>query len=242
RASAARSFRTPPRHSSGSPSNEVANTSRSGSSLMIPEPSPLEARNSAPFLLRDSAPPVFTSSYMISARPVSGSSRITLLASLFAKSNVPSSPAMRPSALLPSHDHTTFHSCPAAMTPGISVDGSDVGGGGGDAFAALPPPPPPSENGCGRVLHWSSTAGSPGSCQACKLLPRSKAEDGLCADAAEAAQPSSTAKAIPVLMIIPVRRRRAHTVPRPSRAEAARKAGHPAARTPYFGRKAAKLW
>ena len=46
---------------------------------------------------------------------------MTLLASLFANSIVPSSPAIGPSALLPSHDHTTFQVWPAAITPGIAV-------------------------------------------------------------------------------------------------------------------------
>ena len=57
------------------------------------------------------------------ARPVAGSSLMTLLASLIANRIVPSSPAMMPSAL-PSHDHTTFQVCPAAITPGISVEAS----------------------------------------------------------------------------------------------------------------------
>src|SRR5690606_37454725 len=139
---------------------------------------------------------------MISARPVSGSRRITLLASLFAKSIVPSSSAMMPSALLPSHDHTTRHVSPAAMTPGISSEFGRAGGGGG-AVSSAAAPPPPSRNAGGRFRHWSSTAGSPGSCQACKLSPRAKAEEGLCAAAAEAAQPSSTPSAILVLMATP---------------------------------------
>src|SRR5690554_4930657 len=118
---------------------------------MMAELSPRAARNSAPFLLRERAPPVLVFSWMTVARPVAGSRRITLLASLLAKSIVPSSPAMMPSALLPSHDHTTFHVCPAAITPGISCDVGSAGGGGGDASAAPPPPPPPSLKGAGGV-------------------------------------------------------------------------------------------
>src|SRR5262249_37898778 len=57
---------------------------------------------------------VFVSRWMILARPVDGSSCMTLLASLFANNTVPLSPAMGPSTLFPSHDQTTFHDCPAA--------------------------------------------------------------------------------------------------------------------------------
>src|SRR5690606_24154215 len=135
--------------------------------------------------------------------PVAGSRRITLLASLFAESILPPSSAMMPSALLPSQDQTTRHVSPPAITPGISVDVGSAGGGGGAASAAEPLRPPPSENGCGRVLHCSSTAGRAGSCHACRLLPRSNAEDGCCAEAGMAAAPSSAASAILVLMAPP---------------------------------------
>ena len=74
--------------------------------------------------------------WMTVARPVAGSSCITLLASLFANSIVPLSPAMRPSALLPSHDHTTFHVWPAAITPGNSP--SDGGSRARAARASSP--------------------------------------------------------------------------------------------------------
>src|SRR5213593_2114559 len=94
------------------------------------EPSPRSATNSAPFLLRDTAPPVFVSRWTTLARPVEGSSCITLLASLFANSTVPLSPAMGPSTLFPSHDQTTFHDCPAARTPGIAAVGGRAGTGG----------------------------------------------------------------------------------------------------------------
>src|SRR4030095_10250452 len=125
---------TPPTQSSGSPRKELANGLRCGSSCTIPEFNPLAARNSAPLLLRDRAPPVFVSRWTIVARPVAGSSFMTLFASLFANSIAPSPPAMMPSALLPSHDHTTFQVCPAAITPGIEVD---AGGGAGSGGAAL---------------------------------------------------------------------------------------------------------
>jgi hypothetical protein len=46
---------------------------------------------------------------------------MTLLASLFANSSLPSSLAIGPSALLPSQCQTTFHVCPASMTPGIAA-------------------------------------------------------------------------------------------------------------------------
>src|SRR4029079_1871151 len=97
---------------------------------------PRDARNSVPFLLRETAPPVFVSLKRIFARPVAGSTCITLLASLFAKIIVPSSPAIGPSTLLPSQDHTTFQVWPAAITPGISVVGPGIAGSGGGASVA----------------------------------------------------------------------------------------------------------
>ena len=57
-------------HSSGSPRKELASTLRWGSSWRTPEFNPRAARNSAPFLLRDSAPPVFVSRWMTAAKPV----------------------------------------------------------------------------------------------------------------------------------------------------------------------------
>src|ERR1700689_3700094 len=105
------------------------------------EPSPRSGTNSAPFLLRDTARPVFVSRQTILGRPVDGSSSITLLASLFANKTVPLSLAMGPSTLLPSHDQTTFHDCPAARTPGIAaVIGSAGAGGAAFAFADWPAP------------------------------------------------------------------------------------------------------
>src|SRR5688572_11636736 len=159
----------------GSPRNVLANTFRCGSSWRMPPLSPRAARNNAPFLLRDSAPPVFVSLWMIVASPVAGSSRMTLLASLFANSIVPLSPAMMPSALLPSHCQTTFHACPAAITPGIAVD-AGIGGGSGGAgfvFCAMGKP-----KGGGGVLHLARTLLSPGLCHACWLLPRAKLDAG----------------------------------------------------------------
>src|SRR5688572_4189314 len=138
--------------------------------------------------------------------PVAGSIFITLLASLFANSSVPLSPAMGPSALLPSHDQTTFHCWPAAITPGMAGDagrGAHSGGApalAGSLFAAAT---------ClsrsalreGGVLHLARTAGSPGFCHACSPLPRGWLEDGLCAPAAAAAaQARSTARATRVFM------------------------------------------
>ncbi len=56
---------------------------------------------------------------------------MTLLASLLANSKEPLRPAIGPSALLPSHDQTTFHFWPDAMTPGMAVDGSGRAGAAG---------------------------------------------------------------------------------------------------------------
>src|SRR5215510_6197736 len=159
------------------------------------EPRPRSATNSAPFLLRETAPPVFVSRWTILARPVDGSSCMTLLASLFANNTVPLSPAMGPSALLPSHDQTTFQACPAASTPGIAAVAGRTGSGGAAlAFAAWPAPG--IEKGCGGFLHLASTVFSPGFCQLCMLLPRGNEDDGLCAETTAAAQPTSTARAI----------------------------------------------
>src|SRR6185369_7387615 len=155
------------------------------------EPSPRSATNSAPFLLRETAPPVFVSRWTILARLVEGSSCITLLASLFANNTVPLSPAMGPSTLLPSHDQTTFHDCPAASTPGIAA----VGGRAGAAASAFAFADwlMGIENGCGGFLHFASTFFSPEFCQLCWLLPRGNADDGLWADTITAAQPRITA-------------------------------------------------
>src|SRR5690606_25644338 len=128
---------------------------------------------------------------MTVASPVSGSSRITLLASLFANSIVPPSSAMMPSALLPSQDQTTRQRLPASITPGIAVSTVGSAGGGGAASAAAPPPP--SANGAGGDSQRARTAGKPGSCHACKLCPRENADDGLCASAAGATEAKSTA-------------------------------------------------
>src|SRR6476660_1458000 len=101
----------------------------------MPEPSPRTARNNAPFLLRDSAPPVLVSLWSTVARPVAGSSCMTLLASLLANRKAPLRPAIGPSTLLPSHAQTTFHFWPSAMTPGIAIDPSGRAGAGGATAA-----------------------------------------------------------------------------------------------------------
>src|SRR5207302_11461151 len=111
---------------------------------------------------------------------------MTLLASLFANSTVPLSPAMGPSTLLPSHDQTTFHDCPAARTPGIAAVGGRAGAGGA-AFAFADWPAPGIENGRGGFLHFASTFFSPGFCQLWKLAPRGNPDEGsdangLCAE------------------------------------------------------------
>src|ERR1041385_8406632 len=99
------------------------------------EPSPRSATNSAPFLLRDTAPAVLMLPYRILASPVAGSICITLPASLLAKRTVPLSPAMGPSTLLPSHDQTTFQAWPEARTPGMP-DVAGRTGSGGTPFAS----------------------------------------------------------------------------------------------------------
>src|SRR6185436_14831288 len=119
------------------------------------EPSPRSATNSAPFLLRETAPLVFVSRWTILARPVEGSSCMMLLASLFANNTVPLSPAMGPSTLLPSHDQTTFHDCPAARTPGIAEVAGRTGSGG--ATFVLAELATGIENGAGGFLHFAST-------------------------------------------------------------------------------------
>ena len=147
---------------------------------------PRTARNSAPFLLRDTAPPVFVSlSKTTVARPVAGSSCMTLLASLFANRIEPLSPAIGPSALLPSHAHTTFQLWPAAITPGMAA-GVGSAGAGGAAVLAAAAAPPPIENGFGGVLHLAVTAANPEFCQACWPWPRSNSDEGFCATAVAA--------------------------------------------------------
>src|SRR5215472_12392485 len=132
---------------------------------------------------------------MILARPVDGSSCMTLLASLFANNTVPLSPAMGPSTLFPSHDQTTFHDCPAARTPGIAaVDGRT--GAGGAAFAFADWPAAGMENGLGGFLHFAITFFSPGFCQLCMLLPRGNADDGLWAKMTPVVQVTAIASEI----------------------------------------------
>src|SRR5687768_1354376 len=114
-----------------------------------------------------------------------------LLASLFANRIVPSFAAMGPSALLPSHDQTTFQFWPAAITPGMADDtGSGAHSGcfpafAGSAFAAATCLSRSALRG-GGVLHFARTPGSPGFCQACRPLPRAWLEDGLWAAATTA--------------------------------------------------------
>ena len=118
----------------------------------MPPPKPRTATNNAPFLLRDTAPAVLTLSKSTVARPVAGSTFMTLPASLFANRIEPLSPAIGPSALLPSQAHTTFQLCPAAITPGIAPGVGNAGAGGAAVFAAAAAPPPIA-NGLGGVLH-----------------------------------------------------------------------------------------
>src|SRR5215207_1352118 len=122
------------------------------------------------------------------ARPVAGSMRMTLFASLFANSSVPLSPAMGPSALLPCQSHTVFHVWPAAITFGIAVAGGTGGSSGGVAGCGAVETAMP--NGAGFVWHLASTPASPGFCQACWLVPRGKADEGLWAAAVAVAQAS----------------------------------------------------
>ena len=114
---------------------------------------------------------------MTLARPVAGSSCITLLASLLANNTVPLSPAMGPSTLLPSHDHTTFQVCPAAITPGIAVEGRR------SALAVARrwrrDWPCRNRERLRRILALREPFFSPGFCQLCRLLPRGNDDDGL---------------------------------------------------------------
>src|SRR5262245_625131 len=197
------SFGVPPTQSSGSFLNVFANIFRCGSSWITPAPRPRDSANNAPFLLRDTAPPVFTLSYATRARPVAGSISMTLLASLFANSILPPSAAIGPSALLPCHCQTTFHAWPAAMTPGIAVVAAGVAGAGGSWSS-------PGERlmlsrlrTFGLVAHFASSAPRSGLCHACSPVPRLNEDEGLCAEAAAAAQPTSTARASVVFIGLP---------------------------------------
>src|SRR5215471_4057501 len=142
-------------HSNGSPLNVFASTRRCGSSCSMPPPSPRAATNSAPFLLRETAPAVLTLSWATFARPVAGSNWMTSPASLFANSTVPLSPAIGPSTLLPCHDQTTFQLSTASSTPGIDAVGGSTGSGGA-AEAAAAFPALGIANGCGGFLHCES--------------------------------------------------------------------------------------
>ena len=90
--------------------------------------------------------------------------------------------------------------------------GDDAGDGGGrrrrgrvggGARRWTTSPSPPMRNARRLVAHFASTAASPGFCQACCPLPRSNAEDGLCAQAAPAVQPTNTARASVDFMVVP---------------------------------------
>src|SRR6185312_13223139 len=146
---------TPPMHSIGSPLNEFASILRAGSSCSMPPPMPRVATNSAPLLLRDTAPAVFTLSYATCASPVAGSNWMTLPASLSANITAPLSAAIGPSTLLPSHDQTTLQLETASSTPGIEFVGGSTGCGGA-AVAAAALPAPPIANGCGGFLQLAS--------------------------------------------------------------------------------------
>src|SRR6185503_8982199 len=135
------------------------------------------------------------------AKPVAGSISMTLLASLFANSSLPPSTAIGPSALLPCHCQTTFQACPAAMTPGIAVVGAGSAGAGGSCVSPSVRLTLSRLRTLGRVLHLSSAELNAGFCQACSPLPRLKAEEGLCAEAAAAVQLTSTARASVVVFI-----------------------------------------
>src|SRR5579863_2159804 len=94
---------------------------------------------------------------------------------------------MGPSTLLPSHDQTTFHDCPAASTPGIAEVAGRTGSGGA-VLALADWPAIGMENGFGGLLHFASTFFIPGFCQFCMLLPRGNEDDGPCANTTAAAQ------------------------------------------------------
>src|SRR5688572_6305872 len=170
---------------------------------MTPAPRPRDSTNSEPFLLRDTPPPVFTSSYATRAKPVAGSISMTLLASLFANSSLPSLAAIGPSALLPCQCQTTFHAWPAAMTPGIAVVGGGAAGSGGSCVSPSVRRMLSRLRTFGLVAHFASAALKPGFCHACRPVPRLKEDDGLWAEAAAAVQPTSTARASVDFIVIP---------------------------------------
>jgi hypothetical protein len=114
---------------------------------------PRSTTNRAPLVLRDTAPPVLTLSWMIFASPVAGSSCMTLPASLLANSMVPFGPAIGPSALLPSQAQTVFQLWPAAITPGMAVDGPGNSRTGGSVA-----PETGMAKGLGGVLHLATSA------------------------------------------------------------------------------------
>ena len=88
--------------------------------------------------------------------------------------------------------------------PGLA-GGDDAGDGGGrrgrgrlGRLLRVARPTARRSRGCarsGRVAHCARAAARPGFCQACRPVPRLKADEGLCAEAAAAVQPTSTARA-----------------------------------------------
>src|SRR5262249_27115401 len=107
---------------------------------------------------------------------------------------VPLSPAIGPSTLLPSHDQTTFHDCPAASTLGIAAVAGRIGSGGA-TFAFAGCPAPGIGKGGGGFLRFLKNFFSAGFCPLL-VLPRGNEDDGLCATTTAAAQPTTTARAI----------------------------------------------
>src|SRR6202453_404650 len=97
------------------------------------------------------------------------SSLITWLLSFCASRIPPSLVAMMPSALLPSTSQISFHFCPAAITPGISVIVYSLGPGAAAAGAG-PRLGPPFLAG-GGTLQVFSTSGSLESLGACTPGP-----------------------------------------------------------------------
>src|SRR5690242_18402814 len=128
---------------------------------------------------------------------------MTSLLSFCAISRPPSFVAMMPSALLPSTCQTSFHCCPAAITPGISV--TVYGRGPLSGALAAPRRGPPARDG-GGVLQAFSTSGSLSSAADCTPGPDRLPVGGtICAHTATAPSIPSIITQIPVDLIEPPR-------------------------------------
>src|SRR5579862_8995890 len=161
--SAVRSFKATPMQSSGSPLYLFASVLRCGANSSIDGFNPRLFTNSMPLEFIASAPDVFRPMYAIDVLPFL-SSLTTALLSFCASRIPPSLVATMPSALLPSTCQTSFHCCPAAITPGISVTSLGPGSAAAGAGTRRGKPAPLGGGGTLHVFNTSASFASLGAC------------------------------------------------------------------------------